>query len=441
VIIVIGAGRSGSTLLTRILNEHPNIKFGGETDFLAPRLWAELWENRFWFHWKMQAESLSPSGVSRRDNQSLYNLRSETDLEIPTQVMERSRQKVTSVIQSVIKTLLDTEDSLVWGYKEPWNGSESFLYEWKIYDNVFPNAMWLHLVRDPFSFVKSCSQWVRHNLDMSFLTRQLNEWVGVVKFSRERNATRRYYEIRFEDLIHTPQKVLQPVLDSFGLRWSEACLGPLQKPVMKSNAADLKDDNSALTLGHIGYLFKHIEGLEELCKSLNYVPKMAIPNYFASFEKEGEPIDWRKSELNLRQIDREAELSRIASEREAELSRIASMREPALLDYLKSYALFGEKALKRTILEKPYQQDIGQAWAVSLTSLRSIADNEEYLYRSPLLLFEDDVLLQPAHAMHEDIRNMGRGCYSHWNETLFFSTSDNSNPNTNGRIYRIVYST
>jgi hypothetical protein len=38
-------------------------------------------------------------------------------------------------------------------------------------------------------------------------------------------------------------------------------------------------------------------------------------------------------------------------------------------------------------------------------------------------------------ALHDDIRQMGQGRYSHWGNSLYFATSDNSNPNTNGRRY------
>lgn len=61
---------------------------------------------------------------------------------------------------------------------------------------------------------------------------------------------------------------------------------------------------------------------------------------------------------------------------------------------------------------------------------------------SRLRLYEDDTALGPAHSMHEAIRNMGEGRFSHWGsrtgepEVLYFSASDNSDPRTNGRTYR-----
>lgn len=56
---------------------------------------------------------------------------------------------------------------------------------------------------------------------------------------------------------------------------------------------------------------------------------------------------------------------------------------------------------------------------------------------SILQLFEDDRPLGPAHTIHDDIRKTGLGSYSHWRGGLYFSTSDNSRPQTNGRRYTV----
>lgn len=54
---------------------------------------------------------------------------------------------------------------------------------------------------------------------------------------------------------------------------------------------------------------------------------------------------------------------------------------------------------------------------------------------SRLVLCEDGVAIGPAHASHSDIRALGGGRYSHWSGWLYFSTPDNTDPRTNGRVY------
>jgi hypothetical protein len=54
---------------------------------------------------------------------------------------------------------------------------------------------------------------------------------------------------------------------------------------------------------------------------------------------------------------------------------------------------------------------------------------------SNLELKEDGRPLGPAHSQHADIRAKGRGRFSHWSDSLYFSTSDGTDPRMNGRAY------
>lgn len=78
-----------------------------------------------------------------------------------------------------------------------------------------------------------------------------------------------------------------------------------------------------------------------------------------------------------------------------------------------------------------------QPWVTSPLLLRIDVDSAARPEASRLRLTENTRLLGPAHSAHNDIRSLGRGRYSHWNETtaLQFSTSDGSDPRTNERSY------
>lgn len=89
-------------------------------------------------------------------------------------------------------------------------------------------------------------------------------------------------------------------------------------------------------------------------------------------------------------------------------------------------------------LRGPFQKESGHAWQILLTDLALQSDGMEDPYRSRLVLLEDGQALWQRHALHELIRQEGRGSYSHWRDYLLFSTSDNTDPNTNGRAYEIV---
>ncbi len=90
-------------------------------------------------------------------------------------------------------------------------------------------------------------------------------------------------------------------------------------------------------------------------------------------------------------------------------------------------------------LDAPFARGTGYCWTASLPQLAHWADDMADPYRSALALLEDGRALPSAHAVHEDISRQGRGRFSHWKTTLYFSTSDNSDPNRNGRRYQVRF--
>jgi hypothetical protein len=83
------------------------------------------------------------------------------------------------------------------------------------------------------------------------------------------------------------------------------------------------------------------------------------------------------------------------------------------------------------VLAKPIESERGVAWMVDIP-----VDPDVRKFR----LFENDQELGPGDSLHDDIRTQGLGRYSHWKTEdgairFYFSTSDNSDPNTNGRTY------
>ena len=71
--------------------------------------------------------------------------------------------------------------------------------------------------------------------------------------------------------------------------------------------------------------------------------------------------------------------------------------------------------------------------------LDALADDNVNRERSPLVLYEDGRPLGPGHSPHPDVRTKGGGRFSHWKGMgLLFSSSDNSDPNLNGRDYWVV---
>ena len=58
---------------------------------------------------------------------------------------------------------------------------------------------------------------------------------------------------------------------------------------------------------------------------------------------------------------------------------------------------------------------------------------------STIQLFENGNSLGTAHSLHANIAEEGYGRYSHWGNSIIFSTSDNTSPIQNGRVYSLSF--
>ena len=88
-------------------------------------------------------------------------------------------------------------------------------------------------------------------------------------------------------------------------------------------------------------------------------------------------------------------------------------------------------------LRPPFAHEQGNCWIVALPDLDKWADSTEWLENSTLMVYENGRALGPAHSVHDSIRTIGEGRFSHFGKSLFFSTTDNSDPNQNGRQYSL----
>ena len=88
-------------------------------------------------------------------------------------------------------------------------------------------------------------------------------------------------------------------------------------------------------------------------------------------------------------------------------------------------------------LTMPFDRLDGLCFKTDCTNLRFLGDNETYPNLSPLELLENGVAIGQPHSLHKEIIELGMGRYSHWEENLYFSTTDGSDPNSNGKSYSI----
>jgi hypothetical protein len=87
----------------------------------------------------------------------------------------------------------------------------------------------------------------------------------------------------------------------------------------------------------------------------------------------------------------------------------------------------------------PSHPDGGASTAFDLGKTRAAGLNDIDFdsFRSPVRVFEDGRPLAP-HTPLATIREQGRGTFSHWGSFLYLAATDNTDPASNGRRYRVV---
>lgn len=126
--------------------------------------------------------------------------------------------------------------------------------------------------------------------------------------------------------------------------------------------------------------------------------------------------------------------------------KYAKAQAPEAYDRLYRYYQRGVRLYHRLRLHRrgsvvielagPFERYGERGWRRYLLEVDWLADRAWPPHDSPVELFEDDRRLGPAHATLEEISTKGGGRYAHLGLSIFFSTPDGSDPNTNGRRYR-----
>ena len=268
-IIQIGAGRSGSTLFTRLLNSHPRIQFFGETQFLLPRLWQGVWENSQWFN-HLNFPKYFPSYPTqlRSSNDATAALRNSID----ESMMKVQRERVARLLCQLFGDILQVGNDVdAWGYKEVWNGNKAETRHcWETYNSVFPEATWVHLVRCPFDFLKSVARWNVKPLTKKFVVNVLSQWMQMIEWNRKQSTRRKFIEIRYEDLVSDPRKALLPVFSMAEIEWSDDCLTALSSSVMHSREGSSFPAAPPLTRKQLKGIVAQVAGLENCLDELGY---------------------------------------------------------------------------------------------------------------------------------------------------------------------------
>jgi protein-tyrosine sulfotransferase len=201
---IIGAGRSGSTLLRRILTAHSELHIPPETFVLDACIkkfrhygkrmdWPDLVHlilSQFEFHPEFHTFHLSLRPVVNQ----LLN------------APHKSRN-LAFILDSVYRYHAQEHGhSMVrWGDKTPLNSLIPDTLQW--IRKIFPDAQFIHLIRDGCDVVYSC---LRYGF-FADITDAANRWLLMVRQSRRfvQKYPEQSFEVRYEDLVTQPEATIR----------------------------------------------------------------------------------------------------------------------------------------------------------------------------------------------------------------------------------------
>lgn len=89
-------------------------------------------------------------------------------------------------------------------------------------------------------------------------------------------------------------------------------------------------------------------------------------------------------------------------------------------------------------LRRPFAKLSGHLYVLKIAQFEEFGNTNQKGNRSPTVLCENGKVLGPAHARSDEISQRGNGRFTHFTDAIYFSTSDNSDANTNGRRYTVA---
>ena len=254
-IFIVGAPRSGTTLLQYMLRSHPNICFPtGESHFIIP-----LYRNV-----KIFSDLKKPENI-RRVLEAMYQQSSDffdTDLhgikfdinELTEQLMDEGKSNsMAEIISTLFEKNAIAEGKLRWGDKTPY-----YLLHMEKLLNMFPSAQFIHIIRDGRDCALSMFER-KHDFRVYNTFFAAKYWEIYVECGRRIGkgfGDKIYHEVHYEDLLDAPESKIKEICAFLNEPYSDNILNYkksgeagktplLQQSIQKGNKAKWREKMTA----------------------------------------------------------------------------------------------------------------------------------------------------------------------------------------------------
>jgi hypothetical protein len=221
-LFIVGAPRSGTTLLQYMLRSHPNISLPtGESHFIIP-LYRDV--EKF--------GSLTEKAGIRRVLEAMYQKNAEfldTDLHgirfdierLTDELFTEGKHSIADIVAALFEKNALGEGKQRWGDKTPY-----YVLHMKTLLEMFPTAQFIHLIRDGRDCALSMFER-KHDFRVYNTFFAAKYWEIYVERGRrigKELGDKTYHEIHYEDLLEQPEVTIERLCDFLGEPYSDKIL-------------------------------------------------------------------------------------------------------------------------------------------------------------------------------------------------------------------------
>ncbi len=208
---IVGVGRSGTTLLRLMLQSHPNIAIPYESHFLTDyhnnlAAYGDLEDDANLR--KLVSDILNEELLKQWDHEFLI------DRILPT-IESRS---LGEVFKAVYNDYCKGKNKLRWGDKS------DYLDRMHLINEIFPDALFIHIIRDGRDVANSVLKQSWGLLDIIHAAEWWHEHVTLGRRMGAMLNSNRYIEVKFEDLVTDPKTQMSRLLSFIGEDYSDDVL-------------------------------------------------------------------------------------------------------------------------------------------------------------------------------------------------------------------------